>query len=303
MPQAEAIVGTRRTVSPGPETTAPGDGGPAELSREARAVTWRVLKTPPAPGPWNMAVDEAMAEACAAGLVPPTLRVYGWSPPALSLGYFQALADVDEAACAAAGVDIVRRLTGGRAILHDRELTYSVVLPERWLPGSITAAYRTLAGALVRGLSLLGPGISLEPERPGREEARSAACFDRPASYEVTARGRKLAGSAQTRRHGCILQHGSIPLTFDAEAIFRLLRLNAAEQARQAQHLASQAISLAEALGREPTWAEAATAVITGWAQEFGLNMQEGTLSEAEQQRAAELVREKYGDPAWTARH
>lgn len=302
MPGAEAAV-TGRPAGGRPGAFTPADSGPAELSPEARAVSWRVLKTPPAPGPWNMAVDEAIAEACAAGLVPPTLRVYGWSPPALSLGYFQALADVDEAACRSAGVDIVRRLTGGRAILHDKELTYSVVLPERWLPGSVTAAYRTLAGALVRGLRLLGPGISLEPERRGREAAASAACFDRPASYEVTAQGRKLAGSAQTRRHGCILQHGSIPLTFDPAAIFRLLRLTAAEQARQAAHLARQAISLTEALGREPAWAEAATAVIAGWGQEFGLTMQEGTLTDAEQQRAAELVRTKYGDRAWTARH
>lgn len=279
------------------------DTGPAELGPEAKAVTWRVLRTPPGPGPWNMAVDEAIAEACAAGNVPPTLRVYGWAPPALSLGYFQSIAEVDETACAAAGVDIVRRLTGGRAILHDRELTYSVVLPERWLPGSVTAAYRTLAGALVRGLSELGPGITLEPERRGREAAASAACFDRPASYEVTAQGRKLAGSAQTRRLGCILQHGSIPLALDPAAIFRLLRLTPAEQARQAQHLARQAISLAEALGREPSWAEAADALVVGWEQEFGLTMQEGQLTTAEQERAGELVRDKYGDRAWTARH
>lgn len=276
---------------------------PAVLRPEGRAVAWRVLVTPPAPGPWNMAVDEAIAEAHAAGLVPPTLRLYGWAPPALSLGYFQPLADVDEQACERAGVDIVRRLTGGRAILHDQELTYSVVLREQWLPGSVTAVYRALAAALVRGLSRLGDGIRLQPERRAREAAATAACFDRPASYEVTAKGRKLAGSAQTRKHGCILQHGSIPLMLETAAIFQLLRLPPAEQERQAAHLAGQAISLTEAVGRELSWSEAAAALAAGWEQEFGLRMQEGQLTATEQERAAALVAEKYGNRAWTARH
>ncbi|HTE21113.1 MAG TPA: lipoate--protein ligase family protein, partial [Armatimonadota bacterium] len=192
-------------------------------SRPAGRAPWRLLDTPPAPGAWNMAVDEALADSVRAG-GPPVLRVYRWSPPCLSLGRNQPSGGYDRDEIARRGLDVVRRPTGGRAVLHHRELTYSVAAPQGVLGGP-RQAYSAINRALVAGLARLGVPAHLQPAGEQRAPLPSLApCFEQPVEGEVTAAGRKLVGSAQRTDRGVLLQHGSLPIEDDQSAVAALLR-------------------------------------------------------------------------------
>lgn len=251
-----------------------------------------------------MAIDEAIGRAVAAGLVPPTLRFYAWEPPCVSLGRHQPLAEIDLARCAARGYDVVRRPTGGRAILHTDELTYSVVArPDHpIMAGMVMDAYLRLSHGLVAGLRLLG--IPAE-EAPGTNRAGpevSAACFEVPSAYEIVAGGRKLLGSAQSRRSNYVLQHGSLPLTGDLTRLVDCLAFpDEAQREMLRRTLAARAMTAGEAAGRPIPYAEAVAAMIAGFRDALELELVPGDLTEAERGWAAELVRDKYGHPDWTA--
>ena len=267
------------------------------------AATWRVVDGGWQDGATNMAVDEAIMEAVRAGASPPTLRFYGWEPACLSLGHAQAASVVDWEACAAAGWDVVRRPTGGRAILHVDELTYSVCAPESEprLGGGVLTSYLRLSDALARGLSLLG----LAPERaPGPAHARAEqgpVCFDDPSHYEIVIAGRKLIGSAQARKRGAVLQHGTLPLYGDITRILRALDGTDAG-AHNAAALRRVATTLETAVGRRVPYAEAAAALRRGFAEALNLNFVEESLSSQEAARARALRAEKYARPGWTTR-
>jgi lipoate-protein ligase A len=177
---------------------------------------WTFIDSGERTGAFNMAVDESLARALASGDGAPTLRLFRWRPWAISLGYNQSAEELDAARCAADGIDIVRRPTGGRAILHAEELTYSVVMPAG--RKSILQVYNEISTALVRGLALFGVEVSLQKSQPdfSREYRSSSSipCFSSSARYEIEWRGRKLVGSAQRRFSGpggdVVLQHGSI---------------------------------------------------------------------------------------------
>jgi lipoate-protein ligase A len=177
---------------------------------------WRLLHTTPAVGAWNMAVDEAILESVAAGTSLPTLRLYSWEPPCLSLGYAQAAGDVDLTLLNQAGWHLVRRPTGGRAILHADELTYSVIAPlkEPRVAGSVLESYSRLAQALLLALQILSlPAQTQLNSDPGNSTRNTnPVCFEVPSNYEILVNGKKLIGSAQARRKAGILQHGSLPL-------------------------------------------------------------------------------------------
>lgn len=270
-------------------------------------ATWRLLDTGVADGPTNMAVDEAILTAVAEGKSPPTLRFYGWEPACLSLGRAQSVQEADSEACRARGWHIVRRATGGRAILHVDELTYSVAAPqtEPRVAGGIQASYEQLSRALVTGLQLLG----LEPDRAPHtagspREQKGPICFDTPARYEITYHGRKLIGSAQMRRRGVMLQHGTLPLTGDVTRIVEALPFadeTARTQARQ--ELNKQAITLATALGRALDLHTAVFFMRQGFMQALNLTLvKENDLTPTEKQHAAELRATKYGHDDWNRR-
>ncbi|HZG75566.1 MAG TPA: lipoate--protein ligase family protein, partial [Paenibacillus sp.] len=188
---------------------------------------WRLVRSGARAPDYNMAADEAMMLAVGAGAAPPTLRFFGWSPATLSIGYFQKAEDevlLEEVR--RRGLGFVRRPTGGRAVLHDAEVTYSIVVPEGYpgLPTSVTESYRVLSEGLVHGFRALGLEAELVSDKGKYAEAGSAACFDSPSWYELVVDGRKVAGSAQLRKHGAVLQHGSILLDLDVELLFALLR-------------------------------------------------------------------------------
>jgi lipoate-protein ligase A len=255
---------------------------------------------PPRSGPENMAIDQALAERYLVESQP-TLRFYRWSPACLSLGIAQRLErDVDQAACAALGIDVVRRQTGGRAILHDQEVTYSLVTAADdplVRARSIVQSYRTISTALCAGLAELGVVPELA-SRPESSSAKSAACFDLPSDYEITLQGRKLVGSAQARKHGVVLQHGTLLLHADACIWARVLRLPADLTGAA---LAQRLIALDEALGFLPTFEMVVAALVRGFEQTWQITLEPGELSPAEEARAAELVGERYANPAWTA--
>ena len=266
-------------------------------------TTWRFLDTGWQDGATNMAIDEAIMEAVRAGTSRPTLRFYGWDPACLSLGHAQPATVVAWDACAAAGWDVVRRPTGGRAILHVDELTYSVCAPESEarLRGGVLESYLRLSDALAHGLTLLG----LAPERaPGPAHARAEqgpVCFDDPSHYEIVISGRKLIGSAQARKRGTVLQHGTLPLYGDITRILHALA-GAGRQADGAVALRRVATTLEESAGRRITYAEAVAALRQGFAEALNLTFVEGTLTAAETARAQEIRSEKYTADRWTSR-
>ncbi|HEY1016021.1 MAG TPA: lipoate--protein ligase family protein [Herpetosiphonaceae bacterium] len=261
---------------------------------------WRLILSPPLDGATNMALDHALARAAGRGDAPPTLRFYRWQPACLSLGYFQRLErDADQAACAAEGVAIVRRPTGGRAILHDREVTYSLAAPAGTpgLGGRILDSYRTISAALLAGLRALGLAAEWAAQAASGAD-HSAACFDTPGDFEIVAGGRKLLGSAQTRTGGAVLQHGTLLLSADAARLHRLLRL---PPDLSSDALAARMVALDELLPA-PSWDDAVAALIAGFEQSWGLAFAPGEPTAAEWALAAELREQRYANPAWTAR-
>ena len=267
---------------------------------------WRLIVSPPAEGPANMAMDEAILESVAAGAEQPTLRLYAWDPACLSIGYAQLLAEADEGRLAERGWSLVRRPTGGRAILHTDELTYAIIAPstDPHVEGGVLASYRRLSEGLLLGLRRLGLEPRVRDAAPlPLEERADPVCFEVPSAYEITAGGRKLIGSAQLRRQGGVLQHGSLPLSGDIGRICLGLRFpdEAARQSR-VERLRSKASTVEELLGRTVAWEEAAGALRDGFAESLGLKFDEGELSRVEADRTDQLVRERYAHPEWTGR-
>jgi len=263
--------------------------------------TWRLLVTEPLDGPTNMAMDEALLRARVRLSGPPTVRFYAWQPATVSLGYAQPLDEtVDRGRCAALGIGLVRRPTGGSAILHEppeHEVTYSVVGRGGDFPGAddVLETYRVLGEGLAAGLGRLGVAAELAPLVRGRAGAGPPAfCFRRTGAYEITAGGRKLAGSAQRRQRGAFLQHGSVLLDADAA------RLRAVFP-REGEPMAALT-TLAEALGRAPGFAEVVEALGASLAEALGARLVPGGLSPDETALVDELVAGKYGTEAWTAR-
>lgn len=252
----------------------------------------RLLVDPPLPGAWNMAVDDALMEAGRSGLV--TLRLYRWEPGCLSFGRNQtARGRYDGARAAEMGFDVVRRPTGGRSVLHHRELTYAVTAPADW--GSLKDVYLRINRALAAGLRRLGADARVH-EGPDLPVPRPVvrACFRDPLPGEVTAGGRKLVGSAQCRDAGAILQHGSILLHNDQELVERL-RVDGPPVADV------PAVGLAELLGAEPVAAELEQALAAGFEETLGLPLVGEALT-AREEKTAKLRRARYEDPDWTWR-
>jgi len=266
---------------------------------------WRLLITPPARGAWNMALDEAILEHIGRGESLPTLRLYAWNPACLSLGHAQPFADVDIPRLKQHGWEVVRRATGGRAILHTDELTYSVIAPpdEPRVEGSILESYNRLAQALLLAVKSLEIPVEMKEGKTDNGMMPNPVCFEVPSTYEITVNGKKLIGSAQARKKEGVLQHGSLPLTGDLTRICQALVFeNEAARDIAAKRLLERATNVQTALGREISWETAAQAFVNAFKSQLGLNFERGELSESESRRTDELVSEKYDHPSWTER-
>lgn len=281
---------------------------PALLTGQALpAAQWRLLRHPARPGAWNMAVDAAILENVIAGKSPPTLRLYDWDPACLSLGFAQLYADVDEAALAAQGWHVVRRPTGGRAILHTDELTYSVIGPsdEPRLAGGVLESYKRLSEALMASLLMLGLPVERQPMREGigPGAADNPVCFEVPSDYEITLKGKKIIGSAQARKKGGVLQHGSLPLFGDIARITAALRYPDDEERREAaERVRARAATVEEGLGRRVSWGEAGEAFVRGFKETLNVEFVEGELSAEESAATERWMAERYAGAAWTQR-
>jgi lipoate-protein ligase A len=238
-------------------------------------TSFRLLVTEPLDGAVNMALDEALLLARLRHGAPPTLRFFAWAPPTISLGYGQRLdGRIDTGAAEDMGIGLVRRATGGSAILHegpDLEITYSV-----------TAAAGDFEGA----------ADLLEPVKPSDPSAMPAFCFARTGSFELEVDGRKLVGSAQRRQGAAFLQHGAIML---GAVPARLRRVFPGDRDPLADMTTLETV-----LGRRPSFDEAAAALAEGFRAAHGLTLEPGGLSEEEVELAGTLEREKYATDPWT---
>ncbi len=271
--------------------------------------TWRLLHTPPSNGAWNMAVDEAILEHIHHGESLPTLRLYAWEPACLSLGHAQSFKDVDMERVKANDWEVVRRVTGGRAILHTDELTYSVAgsAEEPVLAGGVLESYNRLAQALLFAIRELG--LPVEIKEHDLSNGQPAAlnlnpvCFEVPSTYEITVNEKKLIGSAQARKKEGVLQHGSLPLTGDLTRICNaLIFIDEAAREKAANRLLERATTVETVLGRRVSWEMAAQAFVQGFEAQLGIRFERGEMSASELSRTEELVKEKYAHPAWTER-
>lgn len=268
---------------------------------------WRLLYTPPSTGAWNMAADEAILEHTQRGEAKPTLRLYSWNPPCLSLGHAQSFKDVDVERLHAQGWDVVRRLTGGRAILHTDELTYSVTgsADEPVLSGGILESYNRLAQALLHAVESLSVPVEINEEASHASSVTypNPVCFEVPSTYEITVNGKKLIGSAQARKKEGVLQHGSLPLTGDLTRICDALIFEN-ESARQTakERLLTRATTVESVLGVAVAWETAAQAFVRGFEAQLGIRFEHEDMSPSEIERTDELIKEKYAHPAWTER-
>jgi lipoate-protein ligase A len=265
---------------------------------------WRLIKTPPASGAWNMAVDEAILQAVGRKEVLPTLRLFAWDPPCISLGYAQSYLDIDEEALKARTWDVVRRATGGKAILHTDELTYSVIGPptDARLEGDILTSYKRLSTALLASLEYLKLSVKALPkEKLSTTEAYDPVCFDVPSNYEITVDGKKLVGSAQARKKEGVLQHGSLPLTGDLTRITEVLVYeNEADRKAAAKKLLARASTVENALGHKVSWEEVADAVVSAFRKELNIEFITEELSSNEREETERLITEKYRNSEWT---
>ncbi len=257
-----------------------------------------------------MAVDEALVRAIATG-TQPAFRVYGWQPPAVSFGYAQRISrEVDTQKVRERGIDIVRRPTGGRAVLHWNELTYSVVCPadNPVMGGNINEAYRKISEGLLAGIRALGVDATFESRRQTQPSLHgkelTSPCFTSTAQYEVTYKGRKLIGSAQQRIGTMLLQHGSLLLGAEHKQIADLLPGDKPGlQKRFARELDRHTTSLSEALAYPVDFDTAATAIRQGIQKTFNIQLVEATLSETEIAETQRLIAEKYATHEWNDKY
>jgi lipoate-protein ligase A len=261
-------------------------------------ATFRLLVTPPTDGAANMAVDETLLRSRLDKVGPPTIRFFAWEPPTISLGYGQRMDDrIDLREAERMGIGLVRRPTGGSAILHegpDLELTYSVVGVAEDFSGAddLLATYRWIGIALATGLTSLGAAVEMVSVQPSDPKAMPAFCFARTGSYELEIGGRKLVGSAQRRQGAGFLQHGSVML---GAVPGRLRRVFTA----QADPLAGMT-TLEVVLGRRPSFTETADALARGFRDAHGIELGPGQLDPEEQALAESLARDKYRTDDWT---
>lgn len=249
---------------------------------------FRFLDTGASPADFNMGLDESILDSVSSGEQLPTFRVYGWNPPAVSIGYFQGLEEeVDTAACRAHGVDVVRRITGGGAVFHQAEITYSIVIPEGHplAPRSILESYGTLCSGIVAGLGELGVPSGFAPIN------------------DIVSGGRKVSGNAQTRKKSCLLQHGTILLDLDVDLMFELLKVPQ-EKARGKliEDVKARVTSLKAILKREIMHAEVAGALVRGFAKALDIGFVSQAPSIREIERAREIAGSRFSDPAWSSR-
>ena len=249
------------------------------------AQRWRLIESGPGEPAWNMAVDEALMISHCEDDCMPALRLYTWSPPALSLGYFQKTAGIRFDILEKHGIVPVRRLTGGRAVLHYGDLTYSVVARVgKDTPQSLAASYRYLCSGLLAAFSSLGLEARMGNENTGSD--MPASCFAVATPGDITWQGKKFVGSAQKRLGTTLLQHGSILLRSQENILSEILD---GDERTDTQSLSEKVTCLDDILRRQVELAAVSAALISGFKTAMNVELQPGRLSGEEEALAASL--------------
>ncbi|MEH7111897.1 biotin/lipoate A/B protein ligase family protein [Neobacillus niacini] len=269
---------------------------------------WRFIDSGNSSPAFNMALDEALLDWHSEGKIPPVIRFYGWEPASLSIGYFQKVEkEIDLEAVKAHGLGFVRRPTGGRGVLHDHELTYSVIVSEDHpeMPKTVTEAYRVISEGILKGFHQLGLEAyfavpKTDEERSALKNPRSAVCFDAPSWYELVVEGRKVAGSAQTRQKGVILQHGAILLDLDEDKLFSLFKYpNERVKERMKSAFKNKAVAINDISPRRITLEEAKEAFYKGFAEGLNIELESYQLTEEELEYVNKIAKERYENDEW----
>ena len=268
--------------------------------------TWRLISTPPAHGSWNMSVDEAIMEATNSHSCRPTLRLYSWHPYCLSIGHAQSIEEVNVDKLSDLGWGLVRRPTGGRAILHADELTYSISAPldDPNVRGGVLESYRYFSICFLKALENIGIGADSKPKNATEKKlSKDPVCFQYPSDYEITFKGKKLIGSAQARKKNGLLQHGAIPLYGDITRILSVLNFQSGEKRCQAKlNLSDRAITIQSIIGQMISWENLSTEIVAAFEQVMGIKFITSNLTKGELNRAKVLEKQKYSNDEWTFR-
>jgi lipoate-protein ligase A len=261
--------------------------------------TYRFLDTGVQDAALNMALDESVLIHHLRGAVPPTLRVFRWSRPSISLGRFQSIErEIESERCQELGVGLVRRPTGGRAVYHRDEFTYSIVIGKQYgVPAGVVAAYAYLAQGLLNALQCLDVQAEMSEEHVSKNP--SAACFASSTQADLTAGGYKIIGSAQVWRDEALLQQGSLPLEDRAAEFFSMLRFP--DEATRALALAQyrEKTTPLHTFAPLATWEQVADAFRTGFSSMLQAEFALDALSQSEWELARQLVEEKYSKLEW----
>jgi lipoyl(octanoyl) transferase len=269
---------------------------------------WRFIDSGMRSPSFNMALDEALLDWHSEGKIPPTIRFYGWNPATLSIGYFQNVEkEINLDAVKDHQLGFVRRPTGGRGVLHEHELTYSVIVSEDYpdMPKTVTEAYRVISEGILRGFQLLGLDAyfavpKTNEEKEALKSPRSAVCFDAPSWYELVVEGRKVAGSAQTRQKGVILQHGSILLDLDEDKLFSLFKYPSERvKERMQKAFKDKAVAINEISSRKILIEEAKDAFFKGFQDGLKIELLPYTLSNTELEYVNQLAKTRYESDEW----
>ncbi|MCP8967079.1 lipoate--protein ligase family protein [Ectobacillus ponti] len=269
---------------------------------------WSYINSGKCSPSYNMALDECLLNWQSEKLMPPTIRFYEWEVPTLSAGYFQRVAkEINMEEVKKRGFGFVRRPTGGRSVLHDRELTYSVIVSEDHpdMPSTVTEAYRVISQGLLYGFQSLGLEAYFAVPKTDKEQdelrnPRSAVCFDAPSWYEIVVEGRKIAGSAQTRQKGVILQHGSVPLEIDLDTLYDLFLFpNERVKERMKSMFSSKAVAINELTDRTFTMEQLIEAFHAGFEKGLGVELVPYELTAEQQAEVEVLAKSKYESDEW----
>ena len=271
---------------------------------------WSFINTGSKNPYYNMAMDEALLNFVSRGEIDPVIRFYTWNPATLSIGYFQRLQkEIDIDKVKEKGYGLVRRQTGGRGVLHDKELTYSVIVPESHpnMPSTVTEAYKIISQGLLEGFKNLGFETYFaiprsKEERDKLKQPRSSVCFDAPSWYELVVEGRKIAGSAQTRQKGVILQHGSILQDIDIDDLFDMFKFkNERLKAKMKENFVQKAVAINDISNQHITLNEMENAFEAGFKKGLNIDFKPLELTEKQLEEVQELE-DKYRSEAWMYR-
>ena len=266
---------------------------------------WRLIISPPASGSWNMAVDDALLTCAQHPDYVPTLRLYSWQPACLSLGHAQPIAEIDPRRLATLGWDIVRRPTGGRAILHADELTYSITAnaDHPLLQGGILISYQRISLALKDFINNFSLIPTSREEKDLSNKHPEPVCFEIASNYEITVSGKKIIGSAQARRKNAVLQHGAIPLYGDISRITQALSYpDEGIRQKAAARILLRATTLESETGKRVSIDQAGKDLVNSFVDTHNFKFNLGSLSGIESSMAKDLEKVKYGNTTWTAR-